>query len=129
MGFGPQTAARMRDNMSKTIVICCDGTCNDATSDVTKVLRVFRSLRRDAQQICYYDGGVGTLVDPTAISYCQKFIRRKIDMAIGYSLRENFCKAYRLLTRHYEPDDRIYLFGFSRGAYPVQSASSDRKRK
>lgn len=107
--------------MSKSIVICCDGTCNDATSDVTNVLRVFRSLRRDAEQIAYYDGGVGTLVDPTTITCFQKFVRRKIDMAIGYSLRENFCKAYRFLARHYEPGDRIYLFGFSRGAYLVRA--------
>jgi uncharacterized protein (DUF2235 family) len=107
--------------VAKNIVICCDGTCNDATSDVTNVLRIFRSLRRDADQLCYYDGGVGTLVDPTAISYVRKLVRRKIDMAIGYSLRENFCKAYRFLARHYVSGDRIYLFGFSRGAYTVRA--------
>jgi uncharacterized protein (DUF2235 family) len=107
--------------VSKNIVICCDGTCKDATGDVTNVLRVFSSLQRDAEQLCYYDGGVGTLVDPTTISYFRKFVRRKIDMAIGYSLRANFCKAYRFLARHYEPGDRIYLFGFSRGAYVVRA--------
>ena len=107
--------------MPKNIVICCDGTCNDTTSDVTNVLRLYCSLKRDAEQLCYYDGGVGTLVDPTTISYYRKFVRRKIDMAIGYSLRENFCKAYRFLARHHEPGDRIYLLGFSRGAYTVRA--------
>ena len=70
--------------MSKNIIICCDGACNDATSDVTNVLRVFRSLRRDAEQIACYDGGGGTLVDATAISCLRKLVRRKIDTAIGY---------------------------------------------
>src|SRR5262245_7750517 len=107
--------------MSKNIVICCDGTCNDATSDITNVLRIYRSLRRDAQQLSYYDGGVGTLVDPAAITYFRRFVRRKIDMAIGYSLCANFCKAYRFLASHYMPGDRIYLFGFSRGAYAVRA--------
>lgn len=107
--------------MSKNVVVCCDGTSNDATSDVTNVLRVYRTLQRDGEQICHYDGGVGTLVDPTKISRWRKFVRRKIDMAIGYSLHDNFCKAYRFLARHYEPGDRIYLFGFSRGAYLVRA--------
>lgn len=108
-------------DVSKNIVICCDGTCNDAANDVTNVLRLYRALERDAGQLCYYDGGVGTLVDPTSISYFRKLVRRKIDMAIGYSLRENFCKAYRFLARCYEPGDRIYMFGFSRGAYLVRA--------
>jgi len=105
----------------QNIVICCDGTCNDATGHVTNVLRIFRCLQHGEEQVCYYDGGVGTLVDPTAISFLRKFIRRKIDMAIGYSLRDNFCKAYRFLVRHYRPGDRIFLFGFSRGAYTVRA--------
>ena len=107
--------------MPQNIVICCDGTCNDATGHVTNVLRIFRCLQHGEEQVCYYDGGVGTLVDPTAISFLRKFIRRKIDMAIGYSLRDNFCKAYRFLVRHYRPGDRIFLFGFSRGAYTARS--------
>jgi uncharacterized protein (DUF2235 family) len=107
--------------MSKNIVLCCDGTSNDATGDITNVLRLFVSLVCDEGQLCYYDGGVGTLVDPTAITRIRKLIRRKIDLAIGYSLRDNFCKAYRFLARRYEPGDRIFLFGFSRGAYTVRA--------
>jgi uncharacterized protein (DUF2235 family) len=46
---------------------------------------------------------------------------RKIDMAIGYSLRDNFCKSYRFLVRNYVPGDQVFLFGFSRGAYTVRA--------
>jgi uncharacterized protein (DUF2235 family) len=107
--------------MSKNIVICCDGTSNDVTSDSTNVLRLFRSLQRNERQIAFYDSGVGTLADPTMITARGRWVSKKVDMAIGQSVRENVCEAYQFLSRHFQPGDKIFLFGFSRGAYTIRA--------
>lgn len=107
--------------MAKNIILCCDGTNNEATSDSTNVLRLYRMLVRDESQLTYYDGGVGTLADPAAISAFRKVLSRRLDAAIGMGIRDNFCHAYRFLARNYQPGDKIFLFGFSRGAYTVRA--------
>ncbi len=109
--------------MSKNVVICCDGTDNEVATDSTNVLRLYRMLERDQRQVAYYDGGVGTLVDPAAISFLRKYLSRKLDAAIALHVRENVIAAYRFLARTYQPEDRIYFFGFSRGAYTVRAVA------
>src|SRR5438552_18866539 len=91
--------------MPKNIVICCDGTDNEVATDSTNVLRLFRMLERDQRQVAYYDGGVGTLVDPAAISVLRKYLSRRLDAAIGLRVRENVIAAYRFLARTYQPGD------------------------
>jgi len=107
--------------MPKNIVICCDGTGNEVAGHPTNVLRLYHVLARDPNQVTYYDGGVGTLIDPMSLTTFQKWLRRTLDAAIGHSLRANFCKAYRFLASIYLPGDRIFLFGFSRGAYTARA--------
>ncbi len=107
--------------MAKNIVICIDGTSSDVICDSTNVLRLFRCLLRSHQQTVYYDSGVGTVSDPSKLTWLSKTISRKLDSAIGHSVRDNVCRAYQFLVRAYEPGDRIYLFGFSRGAYAVRA--------
>lgn len=109
--------------MPKNIVYCCDGTNNEVTGHSTNVLRLYRMLVRGPDQVSCYDGGVGTLADPTALTTLRKRIGRHLDAAIGLGIAENFAQAYRFLGRHYEPGDRIYLFGFSRGAYTVRAVA------
>ncbi len=41
--------------------------------------------------------------------------------ATGKGLVENVKVAYRFLANNYEPEDEIYIFGFSRGAYTARS--------
>jgi uncharacterized protein (DUF2235 family) len=40
--------------------------------------------------------------------------------ALGMGIDHKIQDAYRFLCMNYEPDDEIYLFGFSRGAYLVR---------
>jgi uncharacterized protein (DUF2235 family) len=107
--------------LPRNIVVCCDGTDNDVAKDSTNVLRLYRMLVRDQRQVAYYDPGVGTLVNPFAISRLRKRVGRRIDAAIGYRVRDNVVAAYLFLARNYLPGDSIYLFGFSRGAYTVRA--------
>lgn len=45
---------------------------------------------------------------------------RLLGGAIGFGLRRNVKQLYAFLLQHFEPDDRIFLFGFSRGAFTVR---------
>ena len=105
----------------KNIVICCDGTGNDLSGAPSNVLRFFRSLKRDESQLTYYDSGVGTLADPSMITDPGKAVAKQLDMATGHSVKRQVCTAYRFLTRNLSAGDKIYLNGFSRGAYAVRA--------
>jgi uncharacterized protein (DUF2235 family) len=114
--------------MPKNIVICCDGTNNEVVGNQTNVLRLFRMLVRDETQTAFYDAGVGTRADPTAQWPLRRLIRKRLDSAIGVSVRANVLEAYRFLVDHYLDDDRVFLFGFSRGAYTVRALAAMIKR-
>lgn len=43
------------------------------------------------------------------------------DVALGRGLNRQIRRAYGWLASHYRPGDRIWLFGYSRGAYAVRS--------
>ena len=92
-------------NSSKNIIICCDGTRNFSGSS-TNVWRLCDGLKYDEErQIKLYLHGVG--VAP--------FSDRWFGSAFGLGLSNNIRTAYIYLLKHYNPGDRIYLFGFSRG--------------
>ena len=107
--------------MSRQLIVCCDGTCNEITGDSTNVLRLYRMLSRDQNQLAYYDSGVGTLVDLRALTAWGRYWSKRLDAAIGQTIRDNWVEAYRFLASNYTPGDEIYLFGFSRGAYTVRA--------
>ena len=107
--------------LSRNIVICCDGTSNEVSTDTTNVLRLFRTLVQDESQICWYDPGVGSTPDPTKLSNAERFSHRLLDMAAGASVHANACRGYRFLSETWRPGDRIWLFGFSRGAYTARA--------
>lgn len=116
-----ESTAAVANANPKNIIICCDGTNNDVTKDQTNVLRLYRSLIRSDQQVAFYDSGVGTIADPVMYTRLGKLLSRMFDQGVGHSVRENVCTAYRFLARHYIPGDKIFLFGFSRGAYTVRA--------
>ena len=47
-----------------------------------------------------------------------------LGLAVGYGLESDVRDAYVFLMNHYEPGDRVFLFGFSRGAYTVRAVAS-----
>ncbi len=47
--------------------------------------------------------------------------RNCLDLARGRGINRQIRRAYGWLANHYRPGDRIFLFGYSRGAYAVRS--------
>ena len=108
--------------MSKNIVICLDGTAAEPESGQTNVARLFDMLVKDpTRQAVYYDPGVGTMGARSATTRVGKLLTRIGGLAFGHGIHENVAEAYEFLMRVYEPDDAIYLFGFSRGAYTARA--------
>lgn len=46
---------------------------------------------------------------------------RTLDLAFGRGINRQIRRAYGWLASHYRPGDRIFLFGYSRGAFAVRS--------
>ena len=106
--------------MPKNIVICCDGTGNQIDSTISNVLKLFRVLQKNEDQVVYYSAGVGTVGDFDTWQLAKMRVREFLGLAVGYGLDDNVLDAYRFLCTHYEKGDAIWLFGFSRGAYTVR---------
>jgi uncharacterized protein (DUF2235 family) len=111
--------------MPKNIVICCDGTANEFAKDRTNVLKLYYTLEQDpAQQLTYYHPGLGTMEAAGALTTFTRKTTKLLGMAIGYGLESDVRDAYVFLMNYFMPDDRLYLFGFSRGAYTVRAVAS-----
>lgn len=106
--------------MPRNIVICCDGTGNEIESRLSNVLKLFRVLQKNENQLVYYSPGVGTVADYEPWQRLKLWVREFLGLATGYGLDDNVLDAYRFLCTHYEDGDSIWLFGFSRGAYTVR---------
>lgn len=105
--------------MPKNIVICYDGTGNEYGPHNTNVVGTFQAMIRDPAQIGFYDPGVGTF------SFLGRVFGKRIGVmlgkAFGYGLRRNIEDGYRYLMEYYDEGDRLFLFGFSRGAFAARS--------
>lgn len=99
--------------MAKNIVLLSDGTGQSGgVGYETNIWRLYQALVHDHPgQVCCYDDGVG--------SQDLKLLRA-IGGAFGWGLSRNVRDLYGFLVRQWEPGDRIYLFGFSRGAFTVR---------
>ncbi len=102
--------------MSKNIILCADGTGNKGgytpDSNVYKIYNAIDLHNENTEQISFYDNGIGTQTN--------KYIRG-LSGALGFGFKANVCDLYEYLARHYNPGDKIYMFGFSRGAATIRA--------
>lgn len=106
----------------RNLVVCCDGTWNTPDQKEagvpipTNVARLYNAVAaQDAAgeaQLSYYHSGVGTEGN---------WLDRVAGGSVGAGMGKNIQSAYKWLGVNYRPGDRIFLFGFSRGAYTVRS--------
>lgn len=106
--------------MARNLVLCCDGTSNQFTSNRTNVLKLCYALVKDSdRQLVYYHPGVGTRA-PVGSGPIGGFWDRLGGLVFGAGLKDDVAAAYVFLMNHYRSGDRVYLFGFSRGAYTAR---------
>jgi Uncharacterized alpha/beta hydrolase domain (DUF2235) len=118
--------------MAKNIIIFSDGTGQagglrpeQRLSNIYKLYRATNigpdSTIDPKLQAAYYDAGVGSDLDNEVVRL--KFLRpfwKYFSSATGTGISRNIADCYEYILKTYEPGDRIYLFGFSRGAYTVR---------
>src|ERR1700744_3745889 len=108
----------------KNIVICCDGTGNEISENISNVLKLYRCLRKtgktEPHQAVFYDPGVGTLAQPDTWHRFKANFNLVLGLATGYGLYENVLSAHCFLVHNYQESYKIFLFGFARGSYTVR---------
>lgn len=121
--------------MSKSIIVFSDGTGqqggvrpDQVLSNVYKLYRASRvsgdNAIDPAKQIAFYDPGLGTINETGIIklSVVDK-LRSIFGLAFGIGITGNIIDCYQFILENYQPGDRIFLFGFSRGAYTARSVA------
>ena len=101
------------------IVICADGTWNRPEEDLqkdfpTNVLKLARAIKpsvKNVKQHVFYDWGLGSYHNTLSAG------------VTGRGIHKNILDGYRYIVQNYDPGDKIYLIGFSRGAYTVRALS------
>lgn len=96
--------------MGKRIAFCADGTWDNSGKN-TNVYQIFKAMRTTAEQVPYYDDGVGANGLPL-----EKFTGG----AFGTGLFQKIKDGYTKIAQVYEQGDEVFLFGFSRGAYTAR---------
>jgi hypothetical protein len=109
----------------KKIILCCDGTSQSSVSgkrnlpsNITRIARTIAKAGRDDknidwQQVVYYDSGVA--------SGSLSILESARQGATGDGLVINVLEAYNFVVNNYTPGDKIYCFGFSRGAFTARA--------
>jgi uncharacterized protein (DUF2235 family) len=110
--------------MSKNVLIFSDGTGQGARmpkAQLTNVCKLWRATRNvdSTGQRAFYDPGLGAMDGRDRSPW--RLIHDLVSQATGLGISRNIKDCYVALMDLYEPGDRIFLFGFSRGAYTVRS--------
>ena len=119
--------------MAKNILIFSDGTgqAGGITPDenVSNIYKLFRATRcgpdsdiDPSEQLTFYDPGLGSQPDG-GIFFAERayrWIHNVASQATGLGITLNIIDCYAAILQMWQPGDRIFLFGFSRGAYTVR---------
>ncbi|KAI0318063.1 hypothetical protein OF83DRAFT_1057474, partial [Amylostereum chailletii] len=116
---------------SRNLVICLDGTSNKFGLKNTMIVQLYQKTPDCShcgqyfEQLTYYNSGIGTYAADDTIKSPTKYLvtlfKSVRDMAFAWHFQEIVQRAYHWLSDNHHPGDRIYLFGFSRGAYQVRA--------
>ncbi|KAK3373088.1 hypothetical protein B0T24DRAFT_719834 [Lasiosphaeria ovina] len=113
----------------KKLILCFDGTGNtfSGSNADTNVVKILNKLdRNDPQQFHYYQTGIGTYdtdgtsVDQTWLQSIRSTVEQTLDQGFGTGFDSHVLAGYRFLMRYYDSGDKIYMFGFSRGAFTAK---------
>jgi uncharacterized protein (DUF2235 family) len=118
--------------MAKNVVIFSDGTgqaggfrFDEERSNVYKLYRATRcgpdSSIDPHEQLAFYDPGLGSQADGGHfMGRLLRWVHNTVAQATGFGITRNIIDCYAALIRLWEPGDRIFIFGFSRGAYTIR---------
>ncbi|KAK5651914.1 hypothetical protein OQA88_11573 [Cercophora sp. LCS_1] len=113
----------------RKLILFFDGTGNtfSGSNADTNVVKLLNKLDRNSPtQFHYYQTGIGTYdvnatsVDQTWMERIKSSIGQTMDQGFGAGFDAHVLAGYRFLMRYYSSGDKIYMFGFSRGAFTAK---------
>jgi uncharacterized protein (DUF2235 family) len=116
----------------KNVVIFSDGTgqaggfrFDEKRSNIYKLYRATRcgpdSSVDPRDQVTFYDPGLGSQGDGMHVGgRMLRLIYNTVAQVTGFGITRNIVDCYAALIQLWRPGDRIFLFGFSRGAYTIR---------
>lgn len=126
--------------MAKNIVFCADGTWNgpaepddDKGAAATNVFKLFLNLAGtddpDTYKLAKEQGRTLTVGDDVVqvgkylhgVGDSDNFLVRALGGGIGAGLITRIVRGYTFISRNYAPGDKIFIVGFSRGAYTARA--------
>jgi len=128
--------------MPKNIVFCADGTWNgpgqsdsdDPAAPWTNVFKLFLNLagmddpgstqfgKEQERTLTAPDGTVRQVAKYLhGVGDSSNWLVKLIGGGLGFGLITRIVRGYTFVSRNYEPGDKIYLVGFSRGAYTARA--------
>ncbi len=111
--------------MGRNIILCFDGTNNQYAATNTNVVKMYEMLDRAGNdQLTYYQPGIGTFAPPGVWGNAKRWFITKLDLAVAWMLEDHVTDGYRFLMRYYQEGDKIFIFGFSRGAYTARALAA-----
>ena len=132
-----ESFSRRALDMSKNVLIFSDGTGqaggltpDQNTSNIYKLYRATRCGPENdidpSEQLTFYDPGLGSQPDSGLlfVTRAYRWLHDLVSQATGLGITTNIIDCYAALLRMWQPGDRIFLFGFSRGAYTVRCLAS-----
>ncbi len=122
--------------MAKNILIFADGTGQVGgmrpDQQLSNVYKLYRATRvgpdspiNPTEQVSFYDPGIGTASASGVVRLeLWQSVRSFVSQVFGLGFSRNLIECYEAILKHYEPGDRIYLIGFSRGGYTVRALAN-----
>ena len=121
--------------MPKNVVVFSDGTGQDGgvrpeqrISNIYKLYWASRNHPANAieprDQVAFYDAGLGTDIGATAVTAPVRFVQKLLGSVAGEGIKRNIEDCYEFIINHYQAGDRIFVFGFSRGAYTARCVAN-----
>lgn len=117
--------------MTRNIVVYSDGTGQDGgvrpDQRLSNVYKLYRATRigpdssiNPSEQIAFYDPGLGTEGDAHGIFKVRRTLEKLLASVMGRGIGHNIADCYEFIINHWKPGDRLFIIGFSRGAYTAR---------
>ncbi|KAF7349705.1 hypothetical protein MSAN_01697300 [Mycena sanguinolenta] len=102
----------------RRLIVAFDGTENQFGWRSSHVVEFYSRIVKNDDQPSYYTSGIGTYTKSSAVlKNAWVTLKNKWASVTGSNFKSNLLAGYQWLSENYEEGDRIFLLGFSRGAY------------
>ncbi|KAG8795656.1 hypothetical protein FRC12_011628 [Ceratobasidium sp. 428] len=83
-----QGAAKVtaQENPKRKLIVCIDGTSNQFSEKNTNVVELYSRIKKDENQLTYYNSGIGTYAKPSwrSYNYLKQVLSNTVDLAIAW---------------------------------------------